>query len=452
MSSCNNSADEGIEVPLYPEANEQLSGGNTTVFIQGFNSFELKIPGMSYENQDFFALGNSLFEQNWVTAPSSTTARDGLGPFFNAQACATCHFKDGRGRPPYSLGEPSHGLLIQLSVQGEDEHRNPLPHPIYGGQFQDQAIMGVDEEGKIKIDIVPITGKYADGTTYTLSKPVYSFYDLNYGEMGNVMFSPRVAPQMIGLGLLDAIPNDVIIGNSDENDANNDGISGKAIYVWNMETNTYTLGKYGWKSSVPTIKQQSATAFAFDMGLTTSFFPTTECPPGVDCANIPNGGTPEVSDIALHRVAVYSTTLAVPSRRNYDKQNVLKGKQIFNQIDCAKCHIPKYKTRADYEIPQLANQTIWPYTDMLLHDMGEELSDHRPVKGADGNEWRTPPLWGIGYTQEVSGYTRFLHDGRAKSIEEAILWHGGEAEKSKQKFINLSAKDRSDLLDFMNSL
>ncbi|MXV37724.1 thiol oxidoreductase [Flavobacteriaceae bacterium Ap0902] len=452
ICSCeHDTLDEGTQM-LYPEAYEQFSGGEGTVFIEGFNAFELKVPDMSYENQNLFAIGNSLFEQNWVTAPASTTGRDGLGPLFNARACATCHFKDGRGRPPSSFGDINHGLLVQLSINGTDIHGDPLPHPVYGGQLQDQSIMGISPEGHIVINTELITGQYADGTSYTLSKPVYTFAGLNYGPLENVMFSPRVAPQMIGLGLLDAIADLDILANVDEADSNKDGISGRAVYVWNKETNTYTLGKYGWKSSVPTIKDQVATAFSFDMGLTSSLFTATECPPGIDCSSIPNGGIPEVIDEALEQVTVYSKTLAVPSRRNHDNQNVLKGKQIFNQLDCTKCHIPKHHTQTNYHIPQLANQIIWPYTDMLLHDMGEELSDHRPVKGVHGNEWRTPPLWGLGYTQEVSGHTQLLHDGRANNIEEAILWHGGEAAKSKQKFINLSLEDRNYLLDFLNSL
>ncbi|MGI9527468.1 MAG: di-heme oxidoredictase family protein [Weeksellaceae bacterium] len=451
LIACNNDPDPGIEL-LYPEATEQLSGGDATVFVSGFNAFELKVPGMSRENQNLFAIGNSFFEQNWVTAPASTQARDGLGPFFNSRACANCHFKDGRGMAPMTFGDINHGMLIQLSINGVNNHGEPLPHPIYGGQFQDQAIMGVTPEGQIKINKITVSGKFADGTPYTLEKPVYEFVDLAYGDLDQVQFSPRVAPQMIGLGLLDAISEQDILKNVDENDTNQDGISGRAIYVWNLETQSYTLGKYGWKSSVPTIKQQSATAFAFDMGLTSSLFPETECPPQVDCDKIVNGGTPEISDKILNQITVYSTTLAVPARRGYDTQEVLRGKELFNQIDCSKCHVTSYKTRSNYNIPQLANQKIYPYTDMLLHDMGEELSDHRPVKGAAGNEWRTPPLWGIGYTEEVSGHTRFLHDGRARNLEEAILWHGGEAENSKAKYLSLPQEDRSKLLAFLNSL
>lgn len=450
--SCNDDPDPGEEV-LSPEVNEQFPGGSATVFVEGFNAFELQVPGMSNDNQNFFALGNSLFEQNWVTAPASTVARDGLGPFFNARACSSCHFKDGRGRLPNDPFETGSGLLLQLSTSGFDEHGNPLPHPIYGGQFQDNAIAGQMPKGRVLINYETIQGTYDDGTSYALQKPIFSFTDLNYGPIENILFSPRIAPQMIGLGLLDAIPEETILANVDEGDADNDGISGRAIYVWNMQSDSYTLGKYGWKSSAPTIKIQAATAFSFDMGLTTQFFPDNRCPEGVDCDAIPNGGEPEVPNERLHQVTIYSKTLAVPARRDYDEQDVLRGKALFNEMDCAKCHIPVHQTGDYDQIPQLANQTIRPYTDMLLHDMGEDLADHRPASGgAQGNEWRTPPLWGIGYFQEVMGYQAYLHDGRAATIEEAILWHGGEAENAKNQFKALSVSEREEVLKFLSSM
>lgn len=453
LTSCDNNEPDPGEPLLYPELNEEFSGGSATTFVGGFNAFEIKVSGMSQGNRRLFALGNSLFEQSWVTAPASTVALDGLGPFFNAVSCASCHFKDGRGRPPLTIDEVGHGLLVQLSTNGLDEHGNPLPHPVYGGQFQDQSIMGLSPKGRVVINTELISGTYDDGVAYSLANPVYTFDNLGYGEMNNLLFSPRVAPHMVGLGLLDAIPDETILANADEGDANQDGISGRAIYVWNLEEQMYTLGKYGWKSSAPTIKQQVATAFSFDMGLTTSLFPEGRCPEGVDCDAIPNGGEPEVPNDRLNQVSIYSSTLAVPVRRDYDDQDVLKGKQLFNEMDCAKCHLPIITTGDYPSIPQLANQTIRPYTDMLLHDMGEDLSDHRPAPGgAQGNEWRTPPLWGIGLFQEVNGHTRYLHDGRARNIEEAILWHGGEAENSKNKFKALSAEEREQVLKFLNSL
>ncbi|MFV7236074.1 di-heme oxidoredictase family protein [Flavobacterium sp. ZB4R12] len=449
LFSCANNDDEYIA--LTPEEREQYSGGETTVFNTSEEAFGFFAPNLTFDEQSDFGIGNSFFRQSWISAPSSTTARDGLGPFFNAIACASCHFKDGRGRAPLFDGELGHGLLLRLSIPGTNSNGGSLPDPIYGGQLQDNAILGQTVEGKYMITYQSITETFTDGTTVILQKPIYQINNLGYGLLANnVQISPRVASQMIGLGLLEAVPESTILSFATNN--NSDGISGKANYVYDVASNSQKLGRFGWKANQPSIRQQVAGAFLGDMGITTSLFPNENIPAGVDATTIPNGGTPEISDLNLNRVVLYSSTLAVPARRNYSNQNVLKGKKTFETIGCTNCHIPKIQTGNTHPIAALRNQTIRPFTDLLLHDMGEGLADNTPDFLATGNEWRTPPLWGIGLIQTVNNHTNLLHDGRAKNLEEAILWHGGEGQNAKNKYKQLSAKDRNDLLSFINSL
>lgn len=450
LLSCQND-DEGY-ITLTPEEGEAFSGGETTSFDISQNAFGFQAPNLDEENGLFFFTGNSLFNQNWVTAPASTTARDGLGPLFNARSCSGCHFKDGRGRPPQFDGEKATGLLFRLSVPGTNAQGGNLPEPTYGGQFQDDVIAGINVEGGIQITYEPVPITYSDGSTVTLQKPSYAFTNLSYGAMvSNVQVSPRIANQMIGLGLLDAVPEGTVLSYSDEGDSNGDGISGKPNYVYDIESQSMKLGRFGWKSNQPSLKQQVAGAFAGDMGITTSLFPDENCPPGIDCNTVPNGGSPEISDENLDKVALYSATLAVPGRRGHEEQNILEGKQLFEQVNCVACHIPVMQT-GSYSIAALENQTIRPYTDLLLHDMGADLADNTPDFDATGREWRTPPLWGIGLIETVNGHTNLLHDGRARNIEEAILWHGGEATDSKNEFMQLSSADRTKLIDFIKSL
>ncbi len=434
--------------PLKPEQNEALSAGQATIFDNSPNAFGHQVANLTGNDELLFFVGNSFFNQNWVAAPASTTARDGLGPIFNARSCAGCHFKDGRGRPPKFAGETGHGLLLRLSIDDEGN-----PDPVYGGQLQDGAILGVMKEGGFEVIYSEISGKYADQTTYSLRKPHYNFVDLAYGQMSSaVKISPRVAPQMIGLGLLEAISQQTILQNADENDADNDGISGRPNYVWDEKNQTTTLGRFGWKANQPSLLQQTAGAFLGDMGITTFLFKKNNCPKNVDCDKIVHGGNPEISHEDLQKVVLYSSTLAVPARRSVDNADVLQGKELFNKIGCEKCHISKMETGTHPTFSALSDQTIRPYTDLLLHDMGDGLADNRPDFEANGQEWRTPPLWGIGLFNVVNHHTYYLHDGRARNLEEAILWHGGEAESSKNNFIKLDKNQRSQLLQFLESL
>ncbi|MGV3631447.1 MAG: di-heme oxidoredictase family protein [Bacteroidota bacterium] len=431
------------------ENGEELSAGNLTVHDESGLAFSYQVKGVSQDEKLLFFVGNSFFQDNWVEAPSSTTARDGLGPLFNSKSCAGCHFRDGRGQP-----FKNKGMLFRLSLPGNAPDNGPLAELIYGGQLQDNGISTVQNEGTMNISYTEIAGTYPDGTSYSLRKPAYSISGINYGGMdGSLLISPRVGQQMIGLGLLELIRESDLLAIADENDADGDGISGRPNYVWNPLTQMVQMGRFGWKANTATIELQVAGAFNGDIGITTGIFPMqNHTASQTACQGLPDGGTPEIADDDLAKVVLYSRTLGVPIRRNYKNQDVLEGKKLFNGNDCAKCHTPKFTTGNSGSINALKNVTIRPFTDMLLHDMGDDLADNRPDYLANGREWRTQPLWGLGLIKIVGNHTYLLHDGRARSIEEAILWHGGEAENSKNKFKQLSKKERQQLIWFLESL
>ena len=426
-------------------------GGDTTAFTAGTNAFELSARNLTNEERRTFEIGDSFFTQNWVAAPSSTVARDGLGPTFNAQSCSSCHAHDGRARPPSGVDDPVRGLLLRLSVHGPD---GPAAEPIYGGQLQDRATIGVEVEGRIGIDYEEVSGLYPDGTTYSLRKPTYSILDPAFGPVDpDIMVSPRIAPATVGMGLLEAVPEDRIRELSDPAYSDGDGISGRPNEVWDIRRASLALGRFGWKSNQPTVEQQAAGAFRGDIGITSTLFPDENCTDAQkSCATAINGGSPEIPDERLRKVTFYVQTLAVPAMRDVDEPEVERGARIFVKANCSACHTPRHVTGDSHPIPALRDQVIFPYTDLLLHDMGDGLADNRPDGLATGSEWRTPPLWGIGLVETVNGHTMFLHDGRARSLEEAILWHEGEALESRDQFMALPKNDRDALLRFLRSL
>lgn len=444
-------------VLLYPDEGEQYAGGQTTFFNTSRNAFSFSAPNLQGLQGLQFTTGNSFFNQSWVTAVASTTGRDGLGPLFNEVACSGCHFKDGRGRTP-RFGEVfGHGMLMRLSIPGVDANGGPLGAPMYGDQLSSGGITGIGGEGAFDIIYAEEVGAYADRTSYSLRKPTYTFSNLAYGTMANdIMISPRVANQMVGMGLLEAIEVSSIQAYIDELDTDGDGISGKANMVYDVENNTTALGRFGWKSGHPTVRQQVAGAFIGDIGITSSLFPgENHTSLQTDCHTVPNGNNSngyELDDQTLDRVVLYSSSLAVPGRRNWKDQEVLEGKVLFMEAGCQKCHVQKFVTGTHLKVSALSNQTIYPYTDLLLHDMGVGLADNRPEYLADGQEWRTAPLWGVGLIETVNEHTEFLHDGRARNLEEAILWHGGEGEASKEAFRNMTSEERYQLITFIKSL
>jgi CxxC motif-containing protein (DUF1111 family) len=436
------------------EPGEELSGGDTTVFDSGRNAYALSARNLKGERRDRFFVGNAVFNRNWVTAPASTTGLDGLGPTFNAVSCSACHFKDGRGAPPERPGEPFLGLLLRLSLPGQGEHGGPVDEPVYGGQLNHRAILGVPAEGSATVEYEEIPGAYADGTPYSLRRPTYRLADLAFGPIDpRVLISPRTAPFMIGLGLLAAVDEADLLALADEHDADGDGISGRPNQVWDPKAGRTRLGRFGWKANQPGLEQQNAGAFVGDLGITSPLFPAESCPPAqTACAAAPTGGAPELDQDKLDEVTYYAHLLAVPARRDFEDPAVLRGKARFRDAGCAACHVPQLQTGSLDGFPELEGQTIRPFTDLLLHDLGEELADGRPDFLADGREWRTPPLWGLGLVGVVNGHTLLLHDGRARGFAEAILWHGGEAERAREAFRTMGAADRAALLRFLESL
>lgn len=437
-----------------PEPGAELLGGETTVFDESPGAFSRPARNLTPAERDLFALGDHFFNRNWVSAPASTSANDGLGPLFNALSCSACHLHDGRSAPPLDASAASSGLLLRLSVPGEDEHGGPLPEPTYGGQLQPLANVGVPSEGRYTIRYDDRPGAFADGEPYVLHAPRYEIAELGYGPLSEgTMLSPRTAPAMIGLGLLEAIPEETIRALADPNDLDGDGISGRVNVVWDPEHGRPALGRFGWKANVPSVAVQVAGAFNGDLGITSGLFPREGCTAAQRACNAaPTGGAPELADDTLLEVTRYSQALGVPARRRTSEPLVLRGERLFSEARCSTCHVTKLVTGDATPIPGLRRQTIRPYTDLLLHDMGAELADGRPDFQSNGSEWRTTPLWGLGLLSIVSKHTRLLHDGRARDVSEAILWHGGEATTSREAFRAMPRGDRVALLAFLGSL
>jgi CxxC motif-containing protein (DUF1111 family) len=437
------------------EAGEELPGGDTTNrLLFGSNAFLPAADNISPDDMLMFSTGNAFFNQAWTEPPSSNTSRDGLGPLFNARSCSTCHFKDGRGRPPIDGEVQFRSMLLRIGTGGLGPDGTPLPDPVYGDQLQPSGAGDVPGEGTPRVTYTSIAGAYADGTPYELGAPSYAIEAPSHGPFAlDLKISPRVAPAMIGMGLLEAIPESRLEELADPDDADGDGISGRINRVWNVAAGALTVGRFGWKAEQPSVRQQTAGAFIGDLGITSSVFPEQECTEAqVECRNALGGGDPEISDRLFDRVVRYSELLSVPARATFANEDVLRGKAHFSELGCSGCHTPSHLTSGDAELDEVQNQRIWPYTDLLLHDMGDGLSDQRPSYAATGNEWRTPPLWGLGHYEVVNGHERLLHDGRASGVAEAILWHGGEAEAAKQRFVELPAQSREDLIAFVESL
>jgi CxxC motif-containing protein (DUF1111 family) len=446
------------------EPGEAQSGGATTVYKKDRTAFSLPSANLSPTRRLDFSVGNSFFRNPWVIAPSTTTARDGLGPLFNTNACQNCHIKDGRGHPPEPGADNAVSMLVRLSIPDEPafaehvRHLGLTPEPVYGTQLQDMAVPGVTPEGKVRVEYDSMTVHFRDGTPAHLRRPTLQITQLGYGPMHpQTRASARIAPPMIGLGLLEAIPEAAILANANPDDSKGTGITGTPNWVWDDAQQKTVLGRFGWKASQPSINQQNAHALAGDMGLTSSLKTADDCTPSqTACLDAPNGqgpdGEPEVSDNILRLITFYTRNLGVPARRDVAGPQVLAGKNLFFKAGCQQCHTPQFTTAANAAEPELANQVIRPYTDLLLHDMGEGLADNLTEFKANGQQWRTPPLWGIGLTQAVSGHTRFLHDGRARNLMEAVLWHGGEALPAQRQVLAFDAQQRAALLAFLNSL
>ena len=462
LVSANNNQQPTTKITYSPQQLQQLkSGGNTTTAKTGANAFSLPATNLPLSKRLDFSVGNSFFRNPWVQAPATTDARDGLGPLFNTNGCQNCHIKDGRGHPPENNDTNAVSMLVRLSVPAITPQQKQqliisgvIGEPTYGDQLQDFSLPGTKPEGQIVLSYKEHAVTFTDGEVVMLRTPKLSINQLNYGAMAtDVMLSARIAPPMIGLGLLEQIPESTLVEFAQLQQHQNQGVSGKLNRVWDVRLQQTVVGRFGWKAGQPNLMQQNAAAFNGDVGLTSRLFLRENCSDNQSvCAQMPNGGEHEASDDVLRFVEFYSRHLAVPARRNIVDPEVMKGEQLFNYAGCDSCHRSQIKTAKNFDLPALSEQMINPYTDLLLHDMGEGLADNRPEFLASGQEWRTAPLWGLGYTEEVNGHTNFLHDGRARTIMEAVLWHGGEAQHSRDVVLTFTQPQRQQLLAFLNSL
>ena len=463
---------------------EVKQGGDTGISISSAESYSKPSSNLTASRKGHFFIGNAFFRQPWVVAPASTDSRDGLGALFNVAACQSCHVKDGRGHAPMTSDDDADSLLIRLAMPATtDEQRQQLQnsliekvvHPMYGGQLQDRGIQGVPAEARIAVQWTDKPVTFADGHIETLRAPTFNLTKPGYGAFDDdLMVSPRVALPMIGLGLLEQIPDEAIKKQAvDNKNSTNGDISGKFNWVMDPQTGKHALGRFGWKAGQTKLITQNQSAFNEDMGLTSNIRPHESCmPTQTACMNATTGadeqgnGKPpvEVNDEVAKFVEFYTRNLAVPHRRDADDTLVLAGKKRFYDMGCQSCHTPRYQLpKTDDDHLEQHGQVIYPYTDLLLHDMGDDLADRTiagklPAKNiqveflANSYEWRTPALWGIGLAQTVDPQATFLHDGRARTLMEAVLWHGGEAQKQQQKVLKLDKQGRSELNAFLQSL
>lgn len=441
---------------------ETHPGGATTVQRSDRHAFSMPAANLSPEQRVDFSVGRSFFRNPWVIAPSTTTARDGLGPLYNANACQACHLRNGRGHPPEADALNAVSMLVRLSIPAGPGSTDTLrtlgvePEPVYGTQLQDQAIPGVPPEGRVRVNYSEHSVRFADGFEVRLRTPELVIDRLGYGPLHPAtQLSARVAPPMIGLGLLEAIPEASLLAQAARQPSL--GLSGRPNYVWDGAKAQMVLGRFGWKAAQPSLDQQNAHAALSDMGLSSSLLPAQNCTPAqTACLQAANGngleGEGEVSDNIRRLMLFYTRHLGVPGRPAAAEPQVLEGKRLFHQAGCQGCHVPSWVTAKDAAEPSLAGQTLWPYTDLLLHDMGEGLADGRGEFQAGPRDWRTAPLWGLGLTRAVSGHYQLLHDGRARDPLEAVLWHGGEAEAARQQVLTFDARQRTALLAFLDSL
>ena len=418
------------------------AGGDTSINSRTSFSFDQPAANLTPRQEQDHIDGDIDFGDKFVSAPSPVNP--GLGPLFNNVSCESCHIKNGRGQPIFQDANLRSQSLIRVSLPSGTPGvpGGPVPVPGLGTQLQDHAIEGFDPEVDIKIAYEEVPGQYPDGTPYSLRKPILTITLADGTPLGqNIQTSMRIPPPVIGLGLLEAISEDTLFSFADPNDDDGDGVSGRVNMVWNIVRATTEVGRFGWKANNPDLRQQTSTAYFNDMGVSN---PDITDPDGFS----------DIDLDTLEKATFYVQSLAVVERLQTDNPDAAAGEELFYAIGCVACHKATIETGQHPEgFAEFSNQTIQPFTDLLLHDMGEGLADNRPDFQANGREWRTPPLWGLGLVRAVSGGpANYLHDGRARTVEEAILWHGGEAETAVDGFKNLSAQERAMVLFFLSTL
>ena len=420
-----------------------------TVRENGRSAFQQHLPDLTDDQLATFALGNHVFNTSWVEAPSSVEKFDGLGPYYSQRSCSSCHIRDGRGVPPGSPGED--GIFVVGLARELDE--TLVPDPKYGEQLSDNALPGIAPEGHLVVRWLEQPFKFPDGELVTLRSPAYEVHDLPLGPLAfDTRLRPRLAPALIGAGLLEAIPDSAILAREDPDDRDGDGISGRARQIPDGPEGQFDVGRFGWKADQATIVDQVARALRLDMGITSDVQPEDDVTPAESlAAKRPEGGHPEIDSATFSALVDYCAMLSVPARRNAADARVVHGATVFAAAGCASCHGGSYTTDSS-DFAALSRQRIEPGTDLLLHDMGQGLAEAVSDPTVTGAEWRTPPLWGLGLHSRVGGHRYLLHDGRARTLIEAILWHGGEARASRDHFVRLPSTDRQALLDYLESL
>ena len=430
----------------------QPAGAAIATTLRTRLAFSQPVATLDPSEQAAFARGHAIFVQPWLIAPSASQPDfDGLGPLYNRLSCAGCHLHNGRGEMPDGPDQALHSAMVRLSVQSA---RGIGPDPVYGSQLQTEGIIGVPAEGRAGVRWHTFNETLADGSTVSMRSPQLLLDQLAYGPLAKgVMTSLRMAPALIGEGLLQAVPVAEILALAKAQHASHGPVQGQPNWVWDLRGRRFALGRFGYKANQPSVRQQTEMALSHDMGITSAALPQANCT-AVEkaCLAAPNGGTPEITSQQLDALVAYQQGLAVPRPSHAGTAQVRKGGELFRDIGCASCHQPTLHTGSVAPLPVLAHQVIHPYTDLLLHDMGPGLADGRPDGLANGRQWRTAPLWGLGLAGVVGNRALYLHDGRARSLTEAILWHGGEARASRQRFRQLDAADRAAVLTFLNSL
>ncbi len=434
-----NAALDSVPMPT----NGWLAGSDTMPYQYSAESnhlFNQMSPDASPPTGESFLLGRRLHETDFQDGthaeagnPVYTEQIGKLGPKFSNVSCVACHVNNGRALPP------GIGAAMLQSVVRVGKDASGTPDPVLGSVLQPQNTSGQPEDSVVISSYTTINGTYADGTPYQLQKPNYTF-----SPYTPAFYSVRLAPQLVGMGLLEAISENTVATLADQDNSGTNGIAGHLQTVTDPQTGLVRLGRFGYKAGKARISHQIAGALNTDMGVTTSIYPVLD--------GDTNSGPVELADNDLTNWTRYISCLGVNARRSLTDTQCLQGEQLFISANCVQCHAPTLVTSPYHPIAELRNQTIHPYTDLLLHDMGPGLADNMGEGNATGSEWRTAPLWSIGLTAGVSDGEAYLHDGRARSLEEAILWHGGEAAASQQAFINMSATNRAALIAFLKSL
>ena len=431
-------------VPEPAAAQEELPspGGDWTRPRQPGPTYIAPAWHLDPDSQTDFYTGMSFFRLPWVRVPASTRARDGLGPLFNSHSCEGCHKNGGRGR---SLLDDPHSLatVVRISVPASDGAL--APHVRYGHQLQVQATFRGEGEAALAMQELPVTGPGAEPGDSMLRTSQLQITPYHAQEdASDWRVSARVAPPLLGMGLLEAIAEPDLLAWADPEDQDGDGVSGRPH--WRGAGASRAVGRFGWKALHPTVSAQTGAAFRDDIGITNPEFPDSPCTPlQSTCRALPDGAAQGEVEIPrlLFDYVVYFVAHMPPPRAGKLNDRVRRGRESFAEAGCGTCH------RARFDTP---HGRIWPYTDLLLHDMGAGLADNRPEGDANGREWRTAPLWGIGTARKVSGHTTLLHDGRARNVREAILWHDGEAAAARRAFQALAPQRQKDMLAFVNAL